>query len=189
MGKTWIVETVKDDNRALYLANVYLLKVAGRPMTGNEWKFDDQKNASAVANMLNSTFGCGIWRIAQVVEIDEQVNEDTHSVKQSNAEKTKAGKTKKSESVKTDKVSTQSIPDEDNNQDEDNVELEMISADVDKEIDWYSDLSDDEDDSEVVVPESKKRSVSKNGKPLAQPIYKEDVPNTTTKQTKRRTVK
>lgn len=41
----FMIETIRNDNVSKYLANVFLLKVSGIPVSGNEWEFEKEEEA------------------------------------------------------------------------------------------------------------------------------------------------
>lgn len=167
MGK-YIIETIGDDNKSKYLANVYLLKVAGMEKTGNEWVFDDEKSANSVARVINQTYGSGIWTLVKVVEEEMTPIEKARAAKAAKAKARKVEDEKVVTETKNEEPHTSEETEETNIADEEAEILKEQIKEVDDAIDWYSDISTSDDD-EYVAPVKTER-VSKSGKPLAQSV-------------------
>lgn len=168
MGK-YIIETIGDDNKSKYLANVYLLKVAGMEKTGNEWVFDDEKAANSVARVINQTYGSGIWTLVKVVEEEMTPIEKARAAKAAKAKARKEEDEKVVTETKNEEPHTIEETEETNiAEDEETEILKEQIKEVDDAIDWYSDISTSDDD-EYVAPVKTER-VSKSGKPLAQSV-------------------
>ena len=167
MGK-YIIETIGDDNKSKYLANVYLLKVAGMEKTGNEWVFDDEKAANSVAKVINQTYGSGIWTLVKVVEEEMTPIEKARAAKAAKAKARKEEDEKAVTETKNEEPQTIEETEETNIAEEEAEILKEQIKEVDDAIDWYSDISTSDDD-EYVAPVKTER-VSKSGKPLAQSV-------------------
>lgn len=167
MGK-YIIETIGDDNKSKYLANVYLLKVAGMEKTGNEWVFDDEKAANSVAKVINQTYGSGIWTLVKVVEEEMTPIEKARAAKAAKAKARKVEEEKVVTETKNEEPQTIEETEETNIAEEEAEILKEQIKEVDDAIDWYSDISTSDDD-EYVAPVKTER-VSKSGKPLAQSV-------------------
>ena len=167
MGK-YIIETIGDDNKSKYLANVYLLKVAGMEKTGNEWVFDDEKVANSVAKVINQIYGSGIWTLVKVVEEEMTPIEKARAAKAAKAKARKVEDEKVEPETKNEEPHTIEETEETNIAEEEAEILEEQIKEVDDAIDWYSDISTSDDD-EYVAPVKTER-VSKSGKPLAQSV-------------------
>lgn len=167
MGK-YIIETIGDDNKSKYLANVYLLKVAGMEKTGNEWVFDDEKAANSVAKVINQTYGSGIWTLVKVVEEEMTPIEKARAAKAAKAKARKEEDEKVVTETKNEEPHTSEETEETNIAEEEAEILKEQIKEVDDAIDWYSDISTSDDD-EYVAPVKMER-VSKSGKPLAQSV-------------------
>lgn len=167
MGK-YIIETIGDDNKSKYLANVYLLKVAGMEKTGNEWVFDDEKAANSVAKVINQTYGSGIWTLVKVVEEEMTPIEKARAAKAAKAKARKEEDEKVVTETKNEEPHTSEETEETNIAEEEAEILKEQIKEVDDAIDWYSDISTSDDD-EYVAPVKTER-VSKSGKPLAQSV-------------------
>lgn len=167
MGK-YIIETIGDDNKSKYLANVYLLKVAGMEKTGNEWVFDDEKAANSVAKVINQTYGSGIWTLVKVVEEEMTPIEKARAAKAAKAKARKEEDEKVVTETKNEEPQAIEETEETNIAEEEAEILKEQIKEVDDAIDWYSDISTSDDD-EYVAPVKTER-VSKSGKPLAQSV-------------------
>lgn len=167
MGK-YIIETIGDDNKSKYLANVYLLKVAGMEKTGNEWVFDDEKAANSVAKVINQTYGSGIWTLVKVVEEEMTPIEKARAAKAAKAKARKVEDEKVVTETKNEEPQAIEETEETNIAEEEAEILKEQIKEVDDAIDWYSDISTSDDD-EYVAPVKTDR-VSKSGKPLAQSV-------------------
>lgn len=174
----FMIETIRNDNVSKYLANVFLLKVSGIPVSGNEWEFEKEEEAKKVAEWINSTFGGkrrvefsedAIDECVQVISVaDGKESEEKSTIqtkKEISASDKRTGKNKKKEE---DLVKEH----------EDGIKIgyEHYDRKIDDAIDWYSSLGDEPEHGKRIEREVRGDvKIGKNGKPLARSIYRQQV--------------
>lgn len=177
----YMIETKRSDNKAKYLANVYLLKVKGMERTGNEWEFNDRQTAQSVAGIINTTYGFGIWEVVQVIEVDAEKRADDnptntemnepHAKNNRNTEKNAGARRKtsnRSKSVEPEIAEMQKEEKEGNGQ--------QAAVKISKEeamIDWYSSIDEEYEGDEKQAEQPEPIKIARNGKIMAAPIRRE----------------
>lgn len=96
--KKWYLETVNDDNKAKYVANITFSNLKGQEPNENVFRFENEKDAKLIARVIDKQYGFDIWKMVNVVEEEttvEQVKKPTKTRKTPQAKQAEAKQEKK----------------------------------------------------------------------------------------------
>ena len=139
--KKWYLETVNDDNRAKYVANITFSNLKGQEPNENVFRFENEKDAKLIARVIDKQYGFDIWKMVNVVEEEtkvEQVKKPTKTRKPPQAKQAEA----KPEKKLAKPIKVEILSDDDEQQD-----VEEVYDDQDADS-TYSMLPDDIEDIE-----------------------------------------